>query len=98
MFNKVADELEKSQDIANEFMVIDNNPVMSQFISVPRELKQLNCNAFIAGVIEGVLDAGYFQCNVSAHTVPRDGFPLRTVFLIKFDPAVIERENLRYGY
>ncbi len=97
LFGKTADELEKSQDVENEFMIIDNEPIISQFIAVPRDLKQLNCCAFVAGIIEGLLDAAYFQANVTAHNVPRDGHPLRTVYLVKFDQSVIEREMVRFG-
>lgn len=96
LFGKVADGLEKSQDAENEFMITDNCPVITQFISVPREFGQLNCSAFTAGIVEGILDCSYFQAQVSAHTVEKDGFPLRTVFLIKFDQQVIERENMRF--
>lgn len=53
--------------------------------------------AFTAGIIEGILDAAYFQAEVSAHTVEQEGFPLRTVFLVKFDRAVIEREAVRFS-
>ncbi len=78
-------------------MIIDNLPLMSQFISVPKDFGQLNVGAFTAGIIEGILDSAYFQANVSAHTMEADGFPLRTVFLIKFDHGVLEREAIRYS-
>ncbi|ODV75233.1 transport protein particle component [Cyberlindnera jadinii NRRL Y-1542] len=78
-------------------MITDNLPLISQFISVPKEFGQLNVGAFTAGIIEGILDAAYFQAEVSAHTVEQEGFPLRTVFLVKFDRAVIEREAVRFS-
>lgn len=31
---------------------------------------------------------------VTAHTVPIDGFPLRTTILIKFDKEVLAREEM----
>ncbi|CEP22392.1 Transport protein particle subunit trs31 Short=TRAPP subunit trs31 [Cyberlindnera jadinii] len=97
LFGKVADELEKSSDSDQEYMITDNLPLISQFISVPKEFGQLNVGAFTAGIIEGILDAAYFQAEVSAHTVEQEGFPLRTVFLVKFDRAVIEREAVRFS-
>lgn len=97
LFGKVADELEKSSDSDDEYMITDNLPLISQFISVPKEFGQLNVGAFTAGIIEGVLDAAYFQAEVSAHTVEQNGLPLRTVFLVKFDHAVIEREAIRFA-
>ncbi len=38
-------------------MIIDQTPLTSKFISLPKELSQLNCNAFIAGMIQAVLAA-----------------------------------------
>lgn len=96
MFGKIANELEKSQDLNNEYMIIDNLPIVSKFINVPKEYGNLNCSAFIAGIIEGALDSAGFFANVSAHSIPKDDNPLRTVFLIKFDESVILKEELRY--
>lgn len=96
VFGKTANELEKSQDIADEYMITDNVPLVSKFISIPKDYGNLNCAAFIAGIVEGALDSAGFYANVTAHSVPVDGFPLRTVFLIKFDPKVEVRSNLRY--
>lgn len=97
LFGKTADDLEKSGEVENEFMIIDNDPIISQYISVPRDLKQLNCCAFVAGIIEGLLDSAFFQANVTAHNVPKEGYPLRTVYLVKFDDSVTEREMVRFG-
>lgn len=74
-------------------MIIDNCPLVSQFISVPKEKSQLSCAAFTAGIIEAVLDGLVFTAKVTAHTVPQDNYPIRTVFLIKFEPDVVERET-----
>lgn len=41
-------------------MISDNDPVLSRYISVPKELSQLNCNAFVAGIVEAVLDGCQF--------------------------------------
>lgn len=97
LFGKVADQLEKSSDSENEYMITDNNPLVSQFISVPKEYGQLNLGAFVAGIVEGILDSAYFKAEVTAHGVETDEFPLRTVFLIKFDEGVVEREHIRFS-
>lgn len=94
-FGKMADALEKSQDVPGEYMIIDNVPLVLQFISIPPDYGNLNCAAFIAGIIEGALDSASFNASVTAHSVPLDGSPLRTVFLIKFDDLVCLRETLR---
>lgn len=97
LFGQAANNLEKSQDNINDYMITDDTPLMSQFISVPQDMGDLNCSAFVAGIIEGVLDSAYFQAKVSAHTVAKPNYPLRTVYLITFDEAVIKREAIRFG-
>lgn len=93
LFDKKADSLEKSKDHANQFMIIDNDPCMSRFISLPKDYQSLNTEAIVAGIIEGALDTAYFSCEVSAHSVPLENYPQRTVYLIKFEPSVLVREN-----
>jgi hypothetical protein len=41
-------------------MITDNDPVISKYISTPRELSSLNAGAFVAGIVEAILDAS--QC------------------------------------
>ncbi|KAI8145919.1 NO signaling/Golgi transport ligand-binding domain-containing protein [Fennellomyces sp. T-0311] len=94
LFGKQADSLEKSTENEDEYMISDNEPVLSRYISVPKELSQLNCNAFVAGIVEAVLDGCQFPSRVTAHTVPIDGFPQRTTVLIKLEKEVLQREEL----
>lgn len=93
LFGKQADSLEKSRNAAEEYMLFDNDPVLNSFISVPKELGALNCAAFVAGIVEGCMEAASFPCKVSAHSVATDQLPNRTVFLVKLDPMVVEREE-----
>ncbi|KAJ1654469.1 Trafficking protein particle complex subunit 31 [Dispira simplex] len=93
LFGKQADALEKSTDNDDEYMLCDNEPLVNQFISVPKEMAQFNCNAYIAGVIEGILHGCQCVARVTAHTVPIDHKPLRTVFLIKLGPEVVQKEE-----
>ncbi len=95
LFGRRADRLEQSSDPnkPDEFMVIDNEPLVNAYISVPRDMNQLNCAAFVAGIIEGVCDGAAFPAKVTAHTVAEgDMWPGRTVFVIKFESLVVERE------
>lgn len=92
LFSRQADALERSKDNEDEYMISDNDPLVNQYISVPKEMNQLNCAAFVAGIIEGVCDATGFAARVTAHSVPTEMWPARTVFLIKFVPEVLERE------
>jgi hypothetical protein len=95
--------LEKSSTEPGQYMLFDNEPMVNQYISLPRELSSLNCAAFVAGVIEGVCDgAGFPTEGVTAHSVGEQEqgkdakamWPDKTVFLIKFKPEVLEREEI----
>lgn len=57
-------------------------------------MNQLNCAAFVAGIIEGVCDGCGFQAKVSAHNQGSEMWPSKTVFLIKFEEVVMEREKM----
>ncbi|KAG7876146.1 hypothetical protein KL938_004818 [Ogataea parapolymorpha] len=95
LFEKPADNLEKSSESNCQYMIIDNAPVLMKYISVPKEYEGLNCEAFVAGIVEGILDSTLFKCEVSAHTVPVDGHLGRTVYLINFDEELIALYNRR---
>lgn len=45
-------------------MIIDSDPLISKFISIPKDFGQLNCNAFVAGIIEAILDGYQFVLNL----------------------------------
>ena len=46
-------------------MIIDEMPITNKFVSVPKEMGSLNCAAFVAGVVKGVLDATNFVSSTS---------------------------------
>lgn len=93
LFNKAADNLERSMENEDEYMIHENLPVTNTFISVPSDMGQLNCASFLAGIIAGVLDSARFEARVTAHLVAMEGGVDRTVFLVKFDPEVMSREK-----
>ena len=45
-------------------MIIDNDPVITRSISVPRDMSQLSCSSFTAGIVEAVLDGLGFVSSV----------------------------------
>ena len=75
-------------------MISDNDPLLSKFISVPRELSSLNCSAFVAGIIEAILDGCQFPARVTAHSTGSDQLPTRTTILIKFDKTGKQNNSL----
>ena len=93
LFSRPADGLEQSTTDPAEYMIIDNTPLTNHYISVPKEMNQLSVAAYIAGIIEGVCDGAGFACKASAHNTGTDVWPNRTVFLIKFEDGVLEREK-----
>eukprot|EP01036_Dinobryon_divergens_P030364 gene30364-39597_t len=101
LFNKAADNLERSTENDDEYMIHEHSPITNAFVSVPADMGQLNCAAFIAGILAGILDAAKFSAKVTAHLVPAGegstpGSSLsadRTVFLIKFSSEVMSRER-----
>jgi trafficking protein particle complex subunit 5 len=109
LFGKPADSLEKSREHDDECtfplptrtcgltidMVYDNAPMITKYISVPQSMSQLNCGAFLAGIIEAVLDSTmFFTERVTAHSTGDETAPQRCTILIKFQKEVVEREAL----
>ncbi|NXK78988.1 TPPC5 protein, partial [Amazona guildingii] len=76
----------KANDAARTFYVIEREPLVNAFISVPRESSSLNCAAFTAGLLEAVLGASGFPARVTAH------WHKGTTLMIKFEEAVMARE------
>ena len=95
LFARSADALEQSTSKKNEYMIIDNEPLVNSYISIPKEMSQLNCAAFVAGVIEGLCDAAGFSTDgVTAHWAEGDElWPGKTIFLLRFKESVVEREE-----
>ena len=84
-----------SQQAEDEYMISDLDPPPFKFVSVPRDLRGLNCAAFAAGAVRGALAAAGFPARVTAHFVPvKGGDPKKpkTTILIKFDASVMARE------
>lgn len=74
-------------------------PLVNKYISVPKDYGDLNCAAFCAGIINGVLNSAGFPANVDVKVLARTGEsdtlhsqPL-TIYYIKFAPEVVEREK-----
>ena len=106
LFGKPADSLERSVENADEFMIIDNEPLTSTFCSVPADFGQLSVDAYMSGIVAGVLSGAGFSARVTAHSVALEegertsnnqtsSLPPRkdkAVFLVKFASEVLERD------
>jgi hypothetical protein len=71
LVSKPADSLERTIDHADEFTIVeDSEPMTSTFGSVPADFGQLGVDAYMSGIICGVLLAGAgFSARVTAHSV-----------------------------
>ncbi|XP_060596851.1 trafficking protein particle complex subunit 5-like isoform X1 [Ruditapes philippinarum] len=91
LFGKDADKLEQANDDERTYYIIEKEPLVNKFISVPKDKGSLNCAAFTAGIIEAVLNGANFPAKVTVH------WHKGTTFLIKFDESVIARDKLVDG-
>uniref|UniRef100_A0AAR2KXJ0 Trafficking protein particle complex subunit 5 n=2 Tax=Pygocentrus nattereri TaxID=42514 RepID=A0AAR2KXJ0_PYGNA len=87
LFGKEADKLEQANDDDKTYYIIEKEPLVNAFISVPKENSTLNCAAFTAGIVEAILTHSGFPAKVTAH------WHKGTTLMIKFDEAVIAREK-----
>lgn len=87
LFGKEADKLEHANDDERTYYIIEKEPLVNTFISVPKDKGSLNCASFMAGVIEAVLDGSNFPAKVSAH------WHKGTTFMVKFEDSVIARDK-----
>jgi trafficking protein particle complex subunit 5 len=70
LFGKPADSLERSLDHPDEYMIIDYSPLTSRYACVPPDFgPSLSIDAYISGIIAGVLQGADFPARVTAHTV-----------------------------
>ena len=60
-------------------MIIDNDPPIERHISVPKDMSQLSCSSFTAGIVEAVLDGlGFVRFYSSFRTLTdSDLYPAR---------------------
>ncbi|XP_035220544.1 trafficking protein particle complex subunit 5-like [Stegodyphus dumicola] len=71
--------------------IIENEPLVNKFISIPKDKGSLNCAAFIAGIIEATLVCCNFAAKVTAH------WHKGTTFKIIFDESVVARNRSMDG-
>ncbi|KAJ1356596.1 hypothetical protein KIN20_014328 [Parelaphostrongylus tenuis] len=94
LFGKEADKLERSNDDQCTYLLIEKEPVVSTFISVPKDKGMLNCAAFVAGIIQAMLETAVCcSRQVISHVKSQlIGGILETAYVIRFDEVVISRE------
>uniref|UniRef100_A0A914HYV7 Trafficking protein particle complex subunit 5 n=1 Tax=Globodera rostochiensis TaxID=31243 RepID=A0A914HYV7_GLORO len=88
LFGQEADKLERSNEDPCKYFLIEKEPIVNTFISLPKDKGSLNCAAFIAGIIEAFLTESNFPCKVTAH------WHMGTAYMIEFEEEVILREKM----
>ena len=78
--------LEKSNDL--QYMITEPEMLVSKFISPPKA--HPNSNAFVAGIVEGILDAAEFPARVTAPNASQKS--QKAYILIEFTPEVLEED------
>lgn len=63
--------------------IIEREPIVNKFISVPKDKKYINCASFIGGIIEAILNECNFVCNILINRF-MDGFMRKIIFLVFF--------------
>eukprot|EP00918_Siedleckia_nematoides_P098244 GHVU01215058.1.p1 GENE.GHVU01215058.1~~GHVU01215058.1.p1 ORF type:complete len:155 (+),score=23.75 GHVU01215058.1:67-465(+) len=91
LFGKEADKLEQATDDERTFYIVEKEPLVNKFISVPKD-KGVNCASFAAGIIEAVLNGSNFPAKVSAIW-----YKGMTYYVIKFEESVIARDKMVEG-
>ncbi|CAH3179098.1 unnamed protein product [Porites evermanni] len=87
LFGKEADKLEQANDDDKTYYIIEKEPLVNKFISVPKDKGFLNCASFVAGIVEAVLHGCNFPAKVTAH------WHKGTTLMIKFEESVIIRDK-----
>ncbi|KRY20904.1 Trafficking protein particle complex subunit 5 [Trichinella patagoniensis] len=81
IFGKEADKLERNSENPRIYYIIEREPLVNTFISVPKDKGNLNCASFTGGIIEA-------PCKVT--TVWHNG----TTYVIEFEESVLAKEKL----
>lgn len=87
LFGKSADSMQLSEEDPNQYMIIDLDPKTSTFMSVPKDLPGLSCEALTAGIVQGVFSSAGFPARVTAHAMETPEHPNRTVYVVNFEDA-----------
>ena len=60
LFGRPADSLEQSTENPDEYMIGDDDMLVTRSVVVPQDMKELSCGAIVAGIVEGVMDGAGF--------------------------------------
>eukprot|EP00928_Gymnodinium_smaydae_P079323 TRINITY_DN63287_c0_g1_i1.p2 TRINITY_DN63287_c0_g1~~TRINITY_DN63287_c0_g1_i1.p2 ORF type:complete len:189 (+),score=55.45 TRINITY_DN63287_c0_g1_i1:179-745(+) len=85
-------ELLKGQDNENEYMLHDKALLVNRFISVPQDLGAVDCGAYVAGIVEGMMRSAGMPAAASAHGI-EEAAGGGTTILVRVEESVLARER-----
>lgn len=65
LFGREAEKLEHANDDECTYYIIEAQPLVNKFISVPKDKGSLNCAVFVAGIVEAFLSHSGFVSTTS---------------------------------
>lgn len=74
LFGREAEKLEHANEDERTYYIIEKDPLVNKYISVPKDKGSLNCAVFTAGIIESVLTNCGFVSFVYQPTQNRTNF------------------------
>uniref|UniRef100_A0A7S0G1C0 Trafficking protein particle complex subunit n=1 Tax=Rhodosorus marinus TaxID=101924 RepID=A0A7S0G1C0_9RHOD len=60
LFGKQPENLRKVSESESSYFIEERDPLVNTFVSVPEDYGSMNCAAFVAGIIAGVLESAGF--------------------------------------
>ncbi|KAA1076305.1 TRAPP subunit trs31, variant 2 [Puccinia graminis f. sp. tritici] len=78
---KAADVLEHSNENEDEYMISDNDLLITRAITIPKDMSQLSCGAYMAGIVEGALDGLGFVSHIFFNTFASFSFSIFLLYL-----------------
>lgn len=93
-FNRPTPSLEVHANHNHIYMLKEETSICNKFACLPKGSKGVNCAAFVAGIVEGFLNAAGFSCRVSAVYESDEGRQdlEKTTYIIYFAPEVVRRD------
>lgn len=90
LFGREAEKLEHANDDERTYYIIEKEPLVNTFISVPKDKGSLNCANFTAGIVEAVLTHAGF--------VSIDQFLILTLMIMLKVTALQSYRTLAQGH
>eukprot|EP00189_Rhodosorus_marinus_P007593 CAMPEP_0184751962 /NCGR_PEP_ID=MMETSP0315-20130426/43331_1 /TAXON_ID=101924 /ORGANISM="Rhodosorus marinus, Strain UTEX LB 2760" /LENGTH=207 /DNA_ID=CAMNT_0027231269 /DNA_START=75 /DNA_END=698 /DNA_ORIENTATION=+ len=95
LFGKQPENLRKVSESESSYFIEERDPLVNTFVSVPEDYGSMNCAAFVAGIIAGVLESAGFTAKVHAYNSndSERTYPPMTLYTIEFSDEVMQASS-----